>query len=79
MTAVYERVSALLTEKFGVPADDIRPDATFEELDLDSLDLVEFAMAAQDELGVEITDDEAADLETLADAVTLLEAKGAKV
>jgi acyl carrier protein len=79
MSAVYNRVVELLTDKFGVPADDIRPQATFEELDLDSLDLVEFALAAEEELGVRISDDEAAELETLDETVKLLEAKGATV
>lgn len=79
MSAVYDRVKELLVDKFGVPEDEIRPDATFEELDLDSLDLVEFALAAEEDLGVRISDDEAEDLSTLADAVALLESKGAKV
>ena len=79
MSAVYDRVKELLVDKFGVPAEEIRPDATFEQLDLDSLDLVEFALAAEEELGVRITDEEAEDLETLEDTVKLLEAKGAEV
>lgn len=79
MTALYDRVKDLLVDKFGVPAGDIRPEATFEELDLDSLDLVEFAMAAEEELGVRISDDEAEQLATLADTVALLEQKGATV
>ncbi len=79
MSPVYERVAALLVDRFGVPESDVRPEATFEELDLDSLDLVEFALAAEEELGVRISDDEAAELETLADTVKLLEAKGATV
>ncbi len=79
MSAVYDKVAQLLTDKFGVPAEELSPDATFEALDLDSLDLVEFSMAAEDELGVKISDEEAAELTTLADAVALLEAKGASV
>lgn len=79
MTAVYDRVKTLLVDKFGVPDDDITPEATFEDLDLDSLDLVEFALAAEEELGVRITDEEAEDLENLQDTVKLLESKGAKV
>jgi acyl carrier protein len=79
MSAIYDRVAELLTDKFGVDSDDIKPDATFEDLDLDSLDLVEFALAAEEELGVRISDDEAAELETLNDTVKLLEAKGATV
>lgn len=79
MSAVYDAVKDLLVDKFGVPEDDISPEATFEDLDLDSLDLVEFALAAEDELGVRITDEEAEQLETLDDTVKLLEEKGAKV
>lgn len=79
MAAVYDRVKELLVDKFGVPEDQISPEATFEDLDLDSLDLVEFALAAEEELGVRISDDEAEELETLDDTVKLLESKGAKV
>jgi acyl carrier protein len=79
MSPVYDRVKDLLVDKFGVPAEDISPESTFDELDLDSLDLVEFALAAEEELGVRISDEEAEELETLADAVKLLESKGAKV
>lgn len=79
MTATLERVSTLLSERLGVPADDISPDATFDELDLDSLDLVEFALGAEEEFGVRISDDEAEGLRSVADAVALLETKGAGV
>lgn len=76
---IYDRVKELLVDKFGVPADDVTPEATFDDLDLDSLDLVEFALAAEEDLGVRISDEEAEELDTLADTVSLLEAKGAKV
>ncbi len=76
-STVYERVSTILVENFGVEADKISADATFEDLDLDSLDLVEFSLAAEEELGVRIEDEEAEALGTLGDAVKLLEDKGA--
>ncbi|CAN5403443.1 acyl carrier protein [soil metagenome] len=76
---VYDKIVAMLDDKFGISADEITPESSFEELDLDSLDLVEFSMAAEDDLGVKITDDEAAELKTVGDAVRLLEAKGASV
>ncbi|MDP8977033.1 MAG: acyl carrier protein [Actinomycetota bacterium] len=79
MSAVYDRVQELLVEKFGVSADEISPETTFEELDLDSLDLVEFAMAAEEELGVRISDEEAETIATVGDAAKLLEDKGANV
>lgn len=74
---LYDKIASLLADKFGVAEADLSPQATFENLDLDSLDLVEFAMTIQDELGVELSDDEAADLDTLDDAVKLLASKGA--
>lgn len=79
MSAVYDRTVKILTDNFGVESDNIGPEATFDDLELDSLDLVEFALAAEEELGVRIEDDEAEGLKTLGDAVKLLEEKGASV
>jgi acyl carrier protein len=79
MSAVYDKVKQLLVDKFGVAEAEISPTATFSDLDLDSLDLVEFALAAEEELGVRITDEEAEQLDTLDDTVKLLEEKGAAV
>ena len=79
MATVYDKVKELLVDKFGVEESEVSREATFDDLDLDSLDLVEFALAAEDELGVRITDEEAEQLDTLDDTVKLLEEKGAKV
>jgi acyl carrier protein len=76
---VYDRVVQVLTDRLGVSADDITPAATFAELDLDSLDLVEFALGAEELFGVTISDDEAEDLASVGDAVALLETKGVGV
>jgi acyl carrier protein len=78
-SSVYDRVTSILVDNFGVDAAAVSPEATFEDLDLDSLDLVEFALAAEEELGVRIEDEEAEGLETLGAAVKLLEDKGATV
>jgi acyl carrier protein len=78
-SAVYDKVKELLINKFGVDEEEISPEATFSDLDLDSLDLVEFALAAEEEMGVRISDEEAEQLDTLNDTVKLLEQKGAKV
>lgn len=77
MSAVFDKVKGLLVDKFGVEESEVELEATFEDLDLDSLDLVEFALAAEEELGVRITDEEAEQLETLGETVKLLEEKGA--
>ncbi|HEX6257435.1 MAG TPA: acyl carrier protein [Euzebyales bacterium] len=78
-SAVYDKVKELLVEKFGVSEEEVSPEATFADLDLDSLDLVEFALAAEEEMGVRISDEEAEQLDTLDDTVKLLEEKGATV
>ncbi|MEU6663857.1 phosphopantetheine-binding protein [Streptomyces sp. NPDC046821] len=52
-------VTSVLTEKFEVSPESIRPDATLESLDLDSLALAELALALQDRLGVRVEEWEA--------------------
>ena len=77
MSDTYDRVTTLLVDRLGVPAEDITIDVELSQLDLDSLDLVEFALAAEETFGVSISDDEAEGLRTVGDAVQLLEAKHA--
>ncbi|MBW3578216.1 MAG: acyl carrier protein [Actinobacteria bacterium] len=72
---LYETVKSILVNTFQVPEEDVSPDATFESLDLDSLDLVEFTLALEEEVGVEIEDEEAEDIRTVEDAVTKIEEK----
>lgn len=59
----------------GFDRDAVRRDATFEELDVDSLDLVEVAQVIEEEHGVEIKGEEAAELKTVGDAIDLVVAK----
>ncbi len=56
----------ILDEVAGVPADQVTPEKTFvNDLDIDSLSMVEIAVAAQDKFGVEIPDDRLKDLTTV--------------
>ncbi|WP_336249773.1 acyl carrier protein [Stomatohabitans albus] len=76
MSANVEQViNNLLVEKFEIPAENITNDATFESLDLDSLDIVELSMNIEDELEVHITEEEAAKLSTVGDVIELLNSK----
>jgi acyl carrier protein len=60
----------IVDEVAGVPADQVTPDKTFvDDLDVDSLSMVEIAVAAQDKFGVEIPDDQLKDLKTVQDVV----------
>ena len=69
--AVEARVREALVE-FGAEAEAIAPDATFESLDVDSLDLVELGQIVQEEYGVEIKGEDMPSLKTVGDAVALV-------
>ena len=61
----------IVDEVAGVPADQVTPDKSFvDDLDIDSLSMVEIAVAAQDKFGVEIPDDQLKNLKTVQDVVT---------
>jgi acyl carrier protein len=63
-------LSEIIDEIAGVPADQVSPEKTFvDDLDIDSLSMVEIAVAAQDKFGVEIPDDQLKDLKTVQDVV----------
>jgi acyl carrier protein len=70
---VYEKVKSLLTDVFKVPADQITPQATLEDLGMDSLAAVEFALALEKDFEVEVSDDEVLELERLDRIVELIE------
>ena len=56
----------IVEEIAGVPADEVTPSKSFvDDLDIDSLSMVEIAVAAQDKFGVEIPDDQLKDLNTV--------------
>ena len=76
MSALIEQLMALLTTKVGVYEDDLRPDATFDELDLDSLVLIEFALIIKKEFGVQLADGELTPGLTVAQTAELLATKG---
>jgi acyl carrier protein len=69
----FERVKAIIIEQLGVDEEDVKMDARFrEDLEADSLDLVELIMAFEDEFGGEISDEEAQQIKTVGQAVEYL-------
>ena len=67
----------ILDEIAGVTAADVTPEKSFlDDLDLDSLTMVEVATAAEDKFNVQIPDDDLKDLKTVQDAVTYVEKAG---
>jgi len=78
MTDIGERVRKIVVDHHGVEADRVTDGARFiEDLDADSLDMVELVMAFEEEFGFEIPDDAAETILTVGDAVKFLE-KNAK-
>lgn len=65
MTGTYDTLVNLLVNRFEVNRADIGPDVTFDELDMDSLFLVEMLLVVQSELGVAINEDTASPGDTI--------------
>jgi acyl carrier protein len=69
-----KRITEALTE-FGADADSISLEATWEDLDVDSLDLVELAQIVEDEYGVELKEADMQEMKTVGDAVEMVVAR----
>ncbi len=68
---ITERVTEALVE-FGEERENITPTAKFEDLEVDSLDLVELAQIIEDDYGVEVQDSDLDKIETVGDVVDLV-------
>ncbi|HTI23894.1 acyl carrier protein [Kutzneria chonburiensis] len=66
-------LAEIVEEVAGVAVDDVTVEKSFvDDLDIDSLSMVEIAVQAEDKFGVKIPDDELANLKTVGDAVTYI-------
>ena len=67
---VFDKIAQLLAERFNVAADSITSDTNFQnDLQADSIDIVEFELELEDDFGAEIPDEEAAKIQTVGQAV----------
>jgi acyl carrier protein len=67
-----EKVVREALPQFGVEPDDITREATFEDLDVDSLDLAELSQIIEEEFGVALKGEDVAKIKTVGDAVDLV-------
>lgn len=67
---IFANIKDMLVEQLGVDGDDVSMGASFaDDLDADSLDLVELIMEMEDQFGVKISDEEAEKIKTVEQAV----------
>jgi acyl carrier protein len=72
---ILDGLAVIVNEVAGVPVDDVQSDKSFvDDLDIDSLSMVEVVMAAEDKWGVKIPDSEVKNLKTVGDAVAYIAA-----
>ena len=72
---VLAGLAELINDETGIATDSVELDKSFtDDLDIDSLSMVEIAVQAEDKFGVKIPDDELANLKTVGDAVAYIAA-----
>jgi acyl carrier protein len=74
VSTTYERLKKLVVEQLGVEEDEVKPEASFvDDLNADSLDLVELIMSLEEEFGMEISDEDAEKIKSVGDAQEYIE------
>ena len=72
--ATFDKVRDIVVDQLGVEADEVNIDSTFiDDLDADSLDIVELIMAFEEEFGIEIPDEAAEKIKTVQDVVSYID------
>ncbi|ALS78255.1 MULTISPECIES: acyl carrier protein [Planococcus] len=78
MSTVLDRVTKVIVDRLGVEENEVKLEASFTgDLGADSLDVVELVMELEDEFDMEISDEDAENMNTVGDAVTYIEKKQA--
>lgn len=73
---MFEKIKAILADQLNIKADKIQENSKIiEDLGADSLDIVEMLMTVEDKFNVSVSDEEAVNMRTVKDIVSLLESK----
>jgi acyl carrier protein len=72
---ILERIKDVMNRELEQNFDHIDMDTSFEELQLDSLDLLELIMAMEEEFNIDISEDDADNMKSIGDAVNYVESK----
>jgi acyl carrier protein len=76
MSDTQERITKIIVNLLGAKPEDVLPEKRFrEDLEADSLDLVELIMAFEEEFGGEISDEDAQKITTVGEAITYVDSK----
>jgi acyl carrier protein len=76
MSALFDTIAQVISRRFRIDPSELVPDASFEELGLDSLSQIELATSIEKELGIKISDDDISQMSSIADIVQSLESRG---
>jgi acyl carrier protein len=72
--SVYDRLKKIVVEQLGVDEAEVKPEAAFvEDLNADSLDLVELMMTLEEDFGIKVEDEDAEKIKTVKDAQDYIE------
>jgi acyl carrier protein len=72
--AIFDDVKEVVVDQLGVSADEVKEDSKFiEDLNADSLDIVELVMALEEKFDIEIPDEAAESILTVSDAIKFIE------
>lgn len=72
---VMDKVKGIVAEQLEVELDSLKAETTFEQIDADSLDIVELVMALEEEFEMEISDQEIENIKNIGDIVKFIESK----